>query len=50
MSRKQRKTVAGHCSAQDAAEYSNLLMRGHYEVPEDFPLKILTLMMTLIRS
>ena len=53
MSRKQRKTVAGHSSAQDAAEYSDLLaalqreLRGHYEVPEDFPHKLLTLMMTL---
>ncbi len=47
MSRKQRKTVAGHFLAQDAAEYGNLLavpqreLRGHYEVPEDFPTNLM---------
>ena len=53
MSRKHRMTVAGHSSPQDAAEYSDLLavlqreLPGHYEVPEDFRHKLLTLMMTL---
>lgn len=52
MSRKQRKTVAGHSCAQDTAD-SDLLavlqreLRGHYEVPEDFPHKLPTLMITL---
>ena len=50
----QRNSVSDYLSAQDAAEYCDLLrvalgreLRAHYELPQDLPHRILTLMMAL---
>jgi len=51
---QHRKSVSDYLSAQDAAEYCNLLrvvlrreLRAHYKLPQDLPRQILTLMMAL---
>ena len=50
---QKRKFVSDYVSDHDAAEYSELLrvlrqeLRGHYELPQDLPRQILTLMMAL---
>ena len=50
---QKRKFVSDCVSDHDAAEYSELLrvlrqeLRAHYELPQDLPHQILTLMMAL---
>jgi hypothetical protein len=51
---QHRKLVSDYLSAQDAAEYCDLLrvvlrreLRAHYKLPQDLPHQILTLMMAL---
>jgi hypothetical protein len=50
---QKRKLVSDYTSDHDVAEYSELLrglrqeLRAHYELPEDLPHQILTLMMAL---
>jgi hypothetical protein len=51
---QRRKPALDYLSAQDAAEYCDLLerilrreLRAHYELPQDLPHEILTLMMAL---
>ena len=50
---QKRKFVSNYVSDHDAAEYSELLrvlrqeLRAHYELPQDLPHQILTLMMAL---
>ena len=51
---QQRKSPSDYLSAQDAAEYCDLLravlrreLRAHYKLPQDLPHQILTLMMAL---
>ena len=50
---QRRKSASDYLSAQDAAEYCELVrvlrreLRAHYELPQDLPHQILTLMMAL---
>jgi hypothetical protein len=50
---QQRKSAPDYLSAEGAAEYCELLrvfrqeLRRHYELPQDLPHQILTLMMAL---
>ena len=50
---QRRKSAPDYSSAQDAAEYCDLLrvfrreLQAHYELPRDLPHYILTLMMAL---
>jgi hypothetical protein len=50
---RERKLVADYPSAENKAEYCELLtvlrreLRAHYELPQDLPHHILTLMMAL---
>jgi hypothetical protein len=50
---QKRKLVSDYVADHDAAEYSELLrvlrqeLRAHYELPEDLPHQILTLLMAL---
>ncbi len=53
MSSKRRKSGSGYSSNQDAAKQCDLLavfrreLREHFELPQDLPHQILTLMMAL---
>ena len=50
---QRRKSASDYLSAQDAAEYCELVrvlrreLRAHYELPQDLPHQILTLMVAL---
>jgi hypothetical protein len=53
MSGKQRKSVSGYASGQDATEICDLVavlrqeLREHYEMPQDLPHQFLALLLAL---